>query len=431
MTAGLEGLFIVCFTAILFLLPLHAFLSTWLGTTIGPLLVWKSWKEIVLVGLLPLIAVYLVRCPGIARLLWSHLINKVVAVYFLLHLGCAVFSQASIEAVGAGLLIDLRFLGIFLLAQLIVASNHPWIVRLKAWLPVWLLGVMLGLGGLALLQVTALPSDFLSHFGYSQDTTIAPITVIDDTNGALRAQATMRGPNALGQFLLIPLAFAVLFIRRKQALLLSASALVLGVIALGLTGSRSAWLGCLAMMAALVCLYAPMSRLLFWAKRTAIPVALVAGTLLVASITIAPLRLAIFHSSPGDPSLFEGSTEQHWQAIVNGLNYVVVHPLGTGPGSAGPASFYNHNAPPLISENYFIQVAQEVGIIGLLLFLTICCLVARQLFRTNTTESKLLLASFIGLSLVNLLLHGWADDPTAMVWWGLAGLMIGTPKTSN
>jgi len=47
----------------------------------------------------------------------------------------------------------------------------------------------------------------------------------------------------------------------------------------------------------------------------------------------------------------------------------------------------------------------------------------RILLKTPDVEAKLLLASFIGLSVVGLFLHVWADDPTAMTWWGLAGLL--------
>ena len=37
---------------IVLLMPVHAFLSTWLGSSIGPLWLFKSWKEIVLGALL-------------------------------------------------------------------------------------------------------------------------------------------------------------------------------------------------------------------------------------------------------------------------------------------------------------------------------------------------------------------------------------------
>jgi len=38
----------------------------------------------------------------------------------------------------------------------------------------------------------------------------------------------------------------------------------------------------------------------------------------------------------------------------------------------------------------------------------------------------ILLASIIGLTLVNIISHAWADDTIALVWFGLAGVAIGT-----
>jgi hypothetical protein len=42
-----------------------------------------------------------------------------------------------------------------------------------------------------------------------------------------------------------------------------------------------------------------------------------------------------------------------------------------------------------------------------------------------------LLASLIGISFVNLLSHAWADDTLAYLWWGLAGIAIGTGTKSE
>jgi hypothetical protein len=109
---------------------------------------------------------------------------------------------------------------------------------------------------------------------------------------------------------------------------------------------------------------------------------------------------------------------------------IVQNPFGSGPGSAGPASFYNSNAQPIISESYFVQLGQEVGVLGLLLFLLICGYTAKMLYRQKDATAQVLLASFAGLSVISIFLHGWADDPTAMTWWGLAGLfLVSTPQT--
>lgn len=413
-----------CFVTIMLLLPLHAFLSTWGGTAIGPLLVWKSWKEIALALLVPFVAVYCLLEPEVVKLLWSRWFNKLIVVYVALHLVLAFFSQASMSAVVAGLLMNLRFLAMVTLGQLIAASDHPWVHKLKAWLGPWLLWVMIGLSIVAILQVTVLPKDFFAWFGYNKDTTIAPVTLVDNNPNVLRAFATMRGPNTLGAYLLIPLAFGLYCLTQRRRRALATVAALLGILALVLTDSRSAWLGAGAMVLAMGGLFMPRQVFITWAKRLIIPVIVILALLGWAAVNVPALRLAIFHSSPGDPTLTEGSTDAHWAATWQGIKGVIAAPLGTGPGSAGPASFYNTKGGPRLSEDYFVQIGQEAGVLGMLLFLAISFLVAKALWQTKTPAAQLLLASFIGINVINIFLHGWADDPTAMTWWGLAGLVI-------
>jgi hypothetical protein len=106
------------------------------------------------------------------------------------------------------------------------------------------------------------------------------------------------------------------------------------------------------------------------------------------------------------------------------------HPLGDGPGTAGPASVYNHGHPARIAENYFIQVGQETGWLGLTLFTLINVGVGYLLWlRRDDPLALSLFASLIGLTLINMLSHAWADDTLAYIWWGLAGIaMVSDPK---
>src|SRR6185295_13461878 len=99
---------------------------------------------------------------------------------------------------------------------------------------------------------------------------------------------------------------------------------------------------------------------------------------------------------------------------------ILKHPLGGGPGTAGPAS-YRNNHPARIAENYFIQVGQEVGIIGLILFLAINIYVAKLLWDNRQSDLAIIaLAALVGLSIVNLLSHAWSDDTLSYIYWGLA-----------
>ncbi len=412
--------------AIIILLPIHAFISTWGGTVIGPLEVWKSWKEILLLAMVPIVAAYCWIRKDIAKLLWGRWINKYITLYFFFTLIFAVTSDASANAAIAGLLMNLRFLAIFLLAQLVVASKDAWVKKVTSFAPAWLLWTTIGLSVVAIAQVFLLPKDFLTHFGYSTST-ISPYILVDQNPDALRAFATMRGPNELGAYLIVGLALAGWLLVKRRQVLLAGSAMAFGLIALGLTGSRSAWLG---VGVAAICgamFVVPRDRLLFWAKRLAIPAIVLAGLAFSLATTVPAVRLVVFHSSPGDTSLTEGSTDAHWQATYNGIQDIAAHPFGQGVGVAGPASYYNDKAEAKIAENYFVQIGQETGVLGLATLLIIMAFVGYDLWcRRTQMWSGILLASFAGFTIISMLLHGWADDPTSMTWWALAGLFAYT-----
>lgn len=405
------------------LMPVHAFVSTWLGTMVGPLLVWKSWKEILLAAIIPAVVLYCWLHPEVTRVVWGRVVNKLIALYVLLHLMLSLFAQVSTGAVVAGLMMNLRFLAIFVLVQVIVEAKPKYLQRLEAIVPRWLLWVGLGLSVLAILQVYVLPRDFLVPFGYDKDTTISPYLLVDENPNALRAFATMRGPNTLGAYLLLPIAAAVYVAYTKRRDALAWVAVALGFVAVYLTGSRSAWLGLLATVVTLALLVVPRHHVVYWAKRLIVPVIVLVALVGWAAVNVPSVRLAVFHSSPGDSSLTEGSNDKHWEATAQGIGDVVRHPWGSGPGSAGPASFYNDTGTNL-SENYYVQIAQEVGLIGLGLFIAINILVVRSIVRRSGILPAALVASFAGISLINLLLHGWADDPLSLTWWALAGLYM-------
>jgi hypothetical protein len=43
-----------------------------------------------------------------------------------------------------------------------------------------------------------------------------------------------------------------------------------------------------------------------------------------------------------------------------------------------------------------------------------------------------LLASLIGITLINMFSHAWADDTLSYVWWGLAGVALAPlPKAKH
>lgn len=420
----LQKVLIAVFVAILALLPVHAFISTWGGTEIGPLLVWKSWKEILLAAVVPLAVWYFLLHRDTARTVWQSWLTTLTLAYTLLTFAFAIGSQASPDAVLAGMLMNLRFLAMMILGQMLWASGHPWIHRVKQWLPNWLFITTIALSIMAIAQITVVPRDFLTQFGYGPDT-IPAYLMVDQNPDALRAFATMRGPNPLGAYLLLPLALAAITVFRERRNVLAGLALGLGIVALVASGSRSAWLGAGIAAVMLAVTLVPRKTLVKIIKWGAVPALVFGAVFLWLATTMPALRLAVFRSSPADPYLLEGSTEKHWQETAAGLADAAAQPFGQGVGTAGPASYYNLNGPPEVAENYFVQIAQETGFAGLLLFTAISAVVTYHLWqRRHSTMHAALLASFIGINVINLFLHGWSDDPTAMTWWAILGLYL-------
>lgn len=409
---------------VLAMMPIHAFVSTWGGTAIGPLWLWKSWKELLL-ALMAIAGVgWVVVTPDARREVFRDRLAQLVLAYVCLWFVLAMLNVKTVglEATSAGLAAGLRYMVIAFVGYILLRftkANWSYIVR-KAMIAIVGVGVLLSI--LGLLQVTVLPRDILESFGYEKNVTIAPFMVIDENPDAPRAFATLRGPNELGAFLILPLVASLLVFSHKWWRVAIAALIGYGIL---LPVSRSAWIGAvLALVSLLVIMYGRgilrSKRFVYGCLAGVIAVAL----LMTAALSVPSLRLAVFRSSPTDTSLTEGSTDQHLIATMGGLSRVIENPLGCGPGCAGPASYYGSQAR--ISENYYVQIAEEVGVVGLALWLAIVWRIAKRLFEQRSDPlAKALLASFIGISAIGLWLHVWHDDPLSITWWGLAGATLG------
>jgi hypothetical protein len=185
--------------------------------------------------------------------------------------------------------------------------------------------------------------------------------------------------------------------------------------------SRSAWIGAaLSVMtvAWLALKPARAKRIIAW---------VLAGLLIAGALSTIVLRNntefqnVFLHTQTGSASP-ESSNYGHSAAFKDASKDLVHQPLGAGVGTAGPESVYN-NQPARIAENYFLQIGQEAGWLGMVLFIAICVLLGKVFYEQRKhTLALALLAALIGLSFVNLLSHAWADDTLAYVYWGLAGL---------
>lgn len=416
------------FLLVLGLLPLHAFFTTWLGSNFGYLDAWRIWKELLLVAALPLVVWLLVAQPSLWRRLWRQWLIRLIAAYIVLYVVSGVLAlmqhNTNVDALAYALLSNLRYLGFFLMVLVVIQNSnvlHRWAVKVV----VSVSGIVIGFG---LLQRFALPLDFLRHFGYGADT-IPAYQTVDNKVEYQRIQSTLRGANPLGAYLTVIIGLLASYWRafwakRWAAYLLSC---VATLAALFFTYSRSAYLG----VSATVVIVLLLGVSVEWRKRlllAGIGIALLGAGFVYVFRDNNALQNTLFHSDETSQSDISSNTGRT-SAIKEAFYQVLREPLGRGPGTAGPASVRNDH-PARIAENYFLQIGQEVGWVGLALFMLILMLVGVELWAIRSTPLGLgLFASFIGLFLINLVSHAWADDTLGLLWWGLAGVALGRRLT--
>ncbi|MGH7157092.1 MAG: O-antigen ligase family protein [Candidatus Saccharimonadales bacterium] len=408
---------------ILLLVPFHAFLTVWISSAIGHYTLLRLWKEFLL-ALLILGAIYLLITDKLLRRrVFSLNVARLIVVYTILLVICAMVALAkhwvTRKAMWYGLLVDLRYL-VFFVTVLIIAAKSDWLRQ--SWLKL-LLGPAILVAAFAVLQYLVLPYDFLKHFGYGP-ATIPPYETINHNVQHIRVASTTRGANPLGAYLLVPIsALAVLLIKEKSR---RRDKTILGLgllLALGFSFSRSAWIGAILAIIIAVWLSLRSARIKRLAWQAAVVVVVIAG---IATATLHNNHTFqdVFLHTDSASTAAESSNQGHSAAFKSAAKDIIHQPLGGGVGSAGPQSVYN-NRPGRIAENYFLQIGQETGVLGMILFIAICVNVGLMLYQRRADPLALaLLASLIGLSLVNFLSHAWEDDTLAYVWWGLAGLAL-------
>lgn len=382
----------------------------------------KAWKEIVLVALGAL-AVIMVTKRGMWRACLSDRFIQLAGAFLLIHVILAVAFGGDVQSVAAGLLIDLRFVGMTVLTYLLVLLR-PGVTRRLFAAAAAGATIIVGFG---LLQITLLPDDTLAVLGYSKET-ITPYTTIDSNPDYVRINSTVRGPNPLGALAVVYVALGVAYlflggtrgsVRKK---VVAATSVVGSIAVLFASYSRSAYLAFAAAMAAMILSTVRVSRRLITAGF--IGVALVAAVLVPLSSTDW-FSNVVLHEDP-ESTVMTKSNDAHLGSFVDGFERMVRQPLGAGVGSTGSASLYDDSSSnDTIIENHYFFVAHESGWIGMVVFIGLFGLVMVRLWRRQSDWHALgLFASGIGLAIIGLLLPVWADETVALTWWGLAGAVI-------
>lgn len=410
-------------TMIIFLLmPFHAFLTVWASSLIGHYTALRLWKEILLIICIAGVLYLLLFDQKIRTHTLPRRLVQIILAYTAINLIWGLISlyqhDVTAKALGYGLIVNLRFLAFFLVTWAVALRMRRLRVHWR-WLVLWSAAGVVIFG---LLQATVLPHNFLSHFGYG-DSTIPAYETINHNQHYIRIASTLRGANPLGAYMLIPISLLTVMMIREGRNWRLAIFLAGAVGVLFFSFSRSAWIG--AVLAVLTVLL--LSRLA--AKTQKIAIFAIMTIILLGTATVmifknnTHFQNFVLHTQTNS-AVKHTSNEGHWQALEDGVDDVEHYPLGNGPGTAGPASYYN-NRHERIAENYYVQVAQETGVFGLILFLLINVGVGYLLFlRRDDPLALSLFASLIGLAFINLLSHAWTDDTLAYVWWGLAGVAM-------
>jgi hypothetical protein len=422
----------VLIAATLVLLPFHALLTVWAGSNFGHYEAFRLWIEVLLVPL-ALFTVYAGWKDRAIRTLFQR--DKLVLVslaYILWQVLLGLYALHAGWVNGAALLtgwaIDLRFIA-FMLICWVIATQRPWLAWQWRRLLLIPAGVVVAFGA---LQAWVLSPDILRHFGYGPDT-IAPYTTVDAKTTYIRVQSTMRGPNPFGAYLVLPITALVAYVvrgMRKERELATFIFLAVACVALGATYSRSAYIGAVLSVAYICWLSLPSQRAKKWLLVAFAVVALAAGSAALALRHNDQFENTFFHTDEHSQSS-QSSNAVRSSALQQGAKDMFEHPLGSGPGSAGPASVRN-SSPARIAENYYLQVGQETGWIGLGLFVAINILLVMRIWQRRGRQlAVVLLASFVGITFINMLSHAWADDTLGMLWWGFAGIALGLPPLAQ
>lgn len=423
---GLSNLLVAL---LLVLVPFWAFISVWAASGVGHYTGIRLVIETLLM-LLALVAAGILcvdkpLAKDLARQKWAW----AIVAFFVLEVVWGVVAYytnaVGAKALGYAWVTDSRYL-LFFVAAYIVAKKNSFLTN--NWKPLVLIPAAL-VAVFALLQFLILPINFLTHFGYNTHT-IFPYETINHNKSYIRAMSFLRGANPLGAYMVVIASMsAVLLVKAKRKLLCGAS-LVLALLALIVSFSRSAWLG---VVVSLVLL-----EFLLITKVKTKRIVLAGGLIVAAVLLLTAVGLKnntsfqnYFLHTQVHSKIATNSNAGHLAALKNGISDFVRDPLGDGPGTSGPASVYNTKAPLRNTEDYYLMIGEEDGWLGLALLLLTFTLVAVELYSRKTMLAKALLASFAGLFVVNLLLPAWTDVTLAYIFWGLAAVALATKSVDR
>lgn len=452
---------------LLALLPFHAFLVTVLtkliaGSNRAPLPVLALWKEALLVVVLVTACAEMFRKRSVIRV---DVIDAIIATLTGLAATLFFVNDQSFGTFALGAKYDLLPLIAFLILRRVDWSQTFQASLVKMFIAV---GCIVALYGII---AEFLPLRFFVWLGYSDLHSLyvanAPLAPFQEIEGGLmrRAQSVMSGPNQLGLWLLIPIGCLLgsysfrKDIRRKAEdgrrwrsfLLMS---YIFCLTSLFLSFSRAAWIAAAVMM---IFAFVRSTSVLHCRKLCAV----VLGFLACFGIAVALMFPTVFFRLQ--------SSSDHIRKPVEAVRLMLAHPFGLGLGTAGPASnrfsdtcvqlpagsdaswakdrqdlcvfidsvqiqpIGRSCSCPLLTENWYLQIGIELGVLGFMLYILLFAMILLRLvqslkLKVESDAEKLFtfhfpLLTFLGLSIAALFLHAFEDSAVAYTVW----ILLSTP----
>ena len=407
-------------------MPFHIFLAQSLSLSTGGLDVWKVAKDFVTIFLLVFAIVFALYSQKLRDNKVFRITLILAIVYGLLHFLTYIFSkQTSLSVAMLAATYNNRLFWYFLIAFVgvrLVKDKNIDVRVIKLILAISTLVCLVGL-----LQ-WFLPKDILTHIGYSIERGVKPNFFINDDINYPRIMSTIRDPNSLGAFLILPtLLLASLYGKvKKERKRLIAGLLLLHALILILTFSRAAWGGIIISGLTLLIIGNKKKASFLLKQYWMILVALIIlfGVGLYSQRQSYFVRSVVFRIDDKNKATDPDSDQLHVYFIEKGVNGVIQKPMGYGPGTAGIVSIQNENGGTL-TENYYIQIAHEVGVFGLLIFVMAWGYVIKLLVQAKSVLGTVLVASACAYAVMAMVMHLWSNEAVAAQWWLLAGAIIG------
>ncbi len=420
--------------------PFHALVTLILvGTLQVPWVIpqlFVAWKEVVLVAIASFFALRTLQTGKLTFRIGP--LDVLILAFFSLSLiyVLAPSELADLEIKLRGFKVDAFFFVAYFAARSINWSRRD--VRITVTL---LFGVGILAALVAVVERFVLPGDFLLRIGYSNFAVFqgfdltdrrffwSPSSLSASFYGWIGGHLIHRS----GSFYISTLGYAfasLLFVSLAYSFFLNAkspsrkmifgSLSLLFMLGIALSYTRSALASLFFSLFVLTLwLFRPDSRLLLV---TALALLLVLGLLV----------LAIPSDSPVNYLFGDTSTQAHIGGWVESFEVMASQPLGRGLGTAGSVSHKFLRDKGVSNESWYFQIATEIGILMMLLFVGIVAYWLASCLRIARRSQDPLIKPFawglfgagVGLSLNGLVLHVWLEPHIVLTYWVLVGILI-------